>query len=85
MSLHHATQKQARAAFQGAGVVAMPATQPKRMCIVCHKRAPEVPDRNVMGRPIKRVCLECHGERLRGDLALGMSRILKQREESNKP
>lgn len=63
----------------------MSATQPKRMCIVCHKRPPAVPDRNVMGRPIKRVCLECHGERLRGDLALGMSRILKEREESNKP
>jgi len=41
----------------------MSATQPKRLCIVCHKRQPAVPDRNVMGRPIKRVCLDfCKAE-----------------------
>ena len=39
-----------------------------RLCIVCHKRPPEVPDRLQMGRPIKRVCLECHRERLEMDL-----------------
>lgn len=36
-------------------------------CIVCHERPAAVPDRNVMGRPIKRVCLECHRERLQSD------------------
>ena len=53
----------------------MSATKPKRMCIVCHKRPPAVPDRNVMGRPIKRVCLECHGEHLRMDLMRGLAQI----------
>jgi hypothetical protein len=38
-----------------------------RKCIVCHKRPPAVPDRERIGRPIKRVCLECHAERLRRD------------------
>lgn len=38
-----------------------------RKCIVCHERPPEVPDREQMGRPIKRVCRECHGARLRSD------------------
>ena len=84
MSLHRATQKQARAAFPGAGVVAMPATKPKRMCIVCHKRPPAVPDRNVMGRPIKRVCLECHGERLRMDLLSGLARMQPNKKGGDK-
>ena len=37
-------------------------------CIVCNARPAELPDRNRMGRPIKRVCFECHSARLRGDL-----------------
>lgn len=41
----------------------------KRVCIVCWQRPPTVPDREGMGRPIKRVCSECHAARLRGDLA----------------
>lgn len=40
---------------------------PKK-CIVCHERKPEVPDRNVQGRPIKKLCKHCHRERLIGDL-----------------
>ena len=39
-----------------------------KLCIVCRTRKPTLPDRNRMGRPIKRVCSECHRERLRGDL-----------------
>lgn len=39
----------------------------KKLCIVCGARPPEVPDRERMGRPIKRVCLECHRARLAGD------------------
>lgn len=40
----------------------------KRKCIVCDERAPEVPDRERMGRPIKRVCRSCHRDRLLSDL-----------------
>jgi len=36
-------------------------------CIVCNKRPAELPDRDRMGSK-KRVCLECHRERLRRDL-----------------
>lgn len=36
-------------------------------CIVCHERPAAVPDRNVTGRPIKRVCRQCHVERLQSD------------------
>jgi cytochrome c553 len=36
-------------------------------CIVCHERPAEVPDRNSMS-PRKKLCSQCHGERLRGDL-----------------
>ena len=43
-----------------------PAKQ-KRLCILCHKYPPAVPDREQMGRQIKRVCLECHRNRLRAD------------------
>lgn len=39
-----------------------------RACIVCRIRKPAVPDRNVDGRPIKRLCLECHQGRLKGDI-----------------
>ena len=36
-------------------------------CIVCHDRPAELPDRD-SGSPRKKVCRQCHGERLRGDL-----------------
>lgn len=36
-------------------------------CIVCRTRPAQVPDRERLGRPIKRVCRECHAARLRGD------------------
>jgi len=38
-----------------------------KLCIVCHERPPEVPDRNSTSRR-KAVCRKCHGERLLGDL-----------------
>lgn len=38
------------------------------LCVVCHQRPAAIPDRNRMGRPIKRVCRPCHAERLTGDL-----------------
>lgn len=40
----------------------------KKLCVVCHKNPREVPDRERMGRPIKRVCRKCHALRLAGDL-----------------
>lgn len=40
------------------------------LCIVCHERPACVPDRNAInpGRPVKRVCRECHAKRLMDDL-----------------
>lgn len=38
------------------------------MCVVCHERPARVPDRERMGRPIKRICRECHAQRLIADL-----------------
>ena len=40
---------------------------PKK-CIICRVHPPTVPDRERMGRPIKRVCHQCHAKRLLGDL-----------------
>lgn len=47
-----------------------------KLCIVCRVRPAAVPDRNRMGRPVKRVCRECHAERLRGD----MQRVMEEHE-----
>lgn len=48
-----------------------------QVCVVCQERPAEVPDRERMGRPTKRVCRHCHGERLLGDLR----RIQQQHEK----
>jgi hypothetical protein len=48
-----------------------------KLCILCELRPREVPDREAMGRPIKRVCSECHRARLRGDL----QKILAERDK----
>lgn len=45
----------------------------KRMCNICGENPATVPDRERIGRPIKRVCGECHRKRLRED----MEHILK--------
>ena len=49
----------------------------KRKCIVCRERPAEVPDRNALGAtgrmPAKKVCGQCHAQRLRSDL----DRIIK--------
>ena len=39
-----------------------------RLCNICHTRKAELPDRQVTGRMVKRVCRECHSDRLRDDL-----------------
>jgi hypothetical protein len=54
-----------------------------KKCTVCGIRSAVVPDRSRPGRPIKRVCKECHAERLREDLTLvleGMARAIKDVE-----
>ena len=38
-------------------------------CIVCRKHEAVVPDRNTTSMK-KKVCRHCHGERLKGDLAI---------------
>lgn len=52
-----------------------------KMCIVCGERKAELPDRNVMGRPIKRVCKECHAGRLRSDIQAIMLKYKKEDEK----
>ena len=39
-----------------------------KQCELCHSRPATIPDRNRMGRPINRICNECHMARLRGDM-----------------
>lgn len=50
-----------------------------RLCILCELRPAELPDREQMGRPIKRVCRECHRRRLAGDLQVILAERDKQR------
>lgn len=45
-----------------------------KLCEICRINKAELPDRERMGRPIKRVCRECHSERLRDDLRYIMDR-----------
>lgn len=52
----------------------------KKLCEICHARPAEVPDRNRMGRPVKRICRECHALRLAGDL----KEILRRRDEAKR-
>ena len=47
------------------------------MCEICGQHPATVPDRERMGRPIKRICSPCHSLRLAGD----MKRIMELREK----
>jgi hypothetical protein len=40
----------------------------KKMYEICGEKPATVPDRERMGRPIKRVCLSCHSRRLIDDM-----------------
>ena len=40
----------------------------KRKCNICGVNPREVPDREVMGRPTKKICRRCHLALLRGDI-----------------
>jgi hypothetical protein len=56
-----------------------------KMCVLCHQRPAAVPDRERMGKPIKRVCRECHAARLRGDLVEILEVERKRRERIMTP
>ena len=51
-------------------------------CILCHVNEAAVPDRERMGRPIKRVCRECHADRLQEDWIAIMAR--RKKDETTK-
>ena len=57
------------------------------LCVVCHTRKAELPDRQVTGRMVKRVCRECHHDRLRGDLIriLDVERARRIQAQKGKP
>ena len=56
----------------------------KRKCIVCWTNDAEVPDRDQggIGRPIKKVCRECHSKRLARDLECILARHYEKKEGS---
>ena len=39
-----------------------------KVCILCKKNPAIIPDRERMGRPVKRICASCHSNRLIEDL-----------------
>jgi hypothetical protein len=53
-----------------------------KLCEICDERPAAVPDRERMGRPIKRVCRECHAQRLAGDMREIM-RLRKKRAKQS--
>jgi RNA polymerase-binding transcription factor DksA len=55
----------------------------KKMCEICGKNPAEVPDRERKGRPINRLCLECHTKRLKTDMAQSLFMQKKRREQPN--
>ncbi len=52
-----------------------------KVCILCNKNPAIVPDRERMGNPVKRICKECHSDRLRGDLIKIMERRKKDEQD----
>ena len=51
----------------------------KKTCVVCRVGPREVPDRERMGRPVKRVCRKCHAGRLLGDVGRILEAEMKAR------
>ena len=52
-----------------------------RKCEICKENDAAVPDRNRMGKPIKRICRQCHQARLRGDYQIIMEWHRKRNRE----
>lgn len=50
----------------------------KRFCNVCHERVATIPDREIFGKPIPRVCSECHANRLKNDF-IGILEVERKR------
>ncbi len=46
-----------------------------KLCERCHKNKATIPDRNKVGRPINRICKDCHIKELQGDLTLILNRL----------
>ena len=40
-----------------------------KKCEICGQRPATVPDRDRPGRPVNRICSECHRDRLAADIA----------------
>lgn len=55
----------------------------KKMSEVCGKNPAEVPDRERMGRPINRICRECHTKRLKEDMERSLELQRRRRRNSN--
>lgn len=55
------------------------------LCIICREREAEVPDRERLGRPIKRVCKKCHADRLRSDLTNILELHNKKKKKEHTP
>lgn len=53
-----------------------------KLCERCHQYKAEVPDRNRMGRPIKRLCRRCHSDELIEDL-LRIEADIRQQESAD--
>jgi hypothetical protein len=50
-------------------------TRKLKLCEKCGENPASVPDRNRMGRPIKRICFGCHSAMLAGDMQRIVDRL----------
>lgn len=55
----------------------------KKLCELCHKNYATLPDRERGGSPVKRICSDCHAERLRGDMACILNASRKRQHDRN--
>ena len=49
------------------------------MCILCGQNKATVPDRNRQGRPVARLRVECHRDRLTNDMRDVVAEFLKRK------
>lgn len=56
-----------------------------KKCCICRKKPATVPDRNIQFSQIKKLCDDCHGSRLKGDLIeiIDLERKKMKKEEIN--
>lgn len=53
----------------------------RRMCTVCRERQAVLPDRNRAPSMIRRICRECHADRLQGDIQHALNELAKPPRE----